>query len=134
MKLKMQKSRRNFLKGKAMDRKGMGMELALLVLLVVFACSTLLVTSALVQKENLVGAEDELILHLKLDDMAEYAIENGVDDFTEEFPGYMCVYELSGADHKYEFFEGTEISPLDEAKLIVRVSTSDGKVTKWDYQ
>ncbi len=60
-----------YLKRKALNRKGLGMELALLVLLVVFACSTLLVSSALVGKGNIQSRELELTSRITLDKMAE---------------------------------------------------------------
>lgn len=58
-------------KGKFTGRKGMGMELALLVLLVVFGCSTLLVSSAMIGKSNLDRQEERLTQRTELDRIAE---------------------------------------------------------------
>ena len=71
MKLFCKKHRENYIKGKAHDRKGLGMELALLVLLVTFACSTLLVSSALLGKETLVTKESAVLERIALDEFAE---------------------------------------------------------------
>lgn len=58
-------------KGKFTSRKGMGMELALLVLLVVFGCSTLLVSSAMIGKSNMTRQEENLAQRTELDQIAE---------------------------------------------------------------
>ena len=52
----------------------MGMELALLVLLAVFACSTLLVTSAMYGKDTLMREQEQVVTRLKLDELAEKAL------------------------------------------------------------
>ncbi len=105
----MKKAKFNFkyLKGKALDRKGLGMELALLVLLVVFACSTLLVTSALIGKGNIQQKELELTTRLNLDQMAEEYI----------------------ADHP----TASPFTVEDEHGNTLTVSHSGGVITEWKY-
>ena len=57
--------------GKATSRKGMGMELALLVLFVVFACSLLLVSSAMLGKSNINNRQEQMAQRFELDQFAE---------------------------------------------------------------
>lgn len=64
--------------GKATGRKGMGMELALLVLFVVMACSILLVSSAMLGKSNLNDRKDDLTARMALDRVAEQALAGGI--------------------------------------------------------
>ena len=96
-----------YLKRKASDRKGLGMELALLVLLVVFACSTLLVTSALIGKGNIQQKELELTTRIALDRMAEEYIAANPDDL--------------------------EFTVEDENGNTLTVSHSGGIITEWKY-
>ena len=65
------KHNRTYKKGKAADRRGMGMELALLMLFVVFACSTLLVSIALIGRDNMNRQEDQLRQQLAVDSLAD---------------------------------------------------------------
>ena len=58
-------------KGKVSDRKGMGMELALLVLFVVFACSILLVSTAMLGRSNLNNRQEQMAQRFELDQFAE---------------------------------------------------------------
>ena len=110
-----------YLKGKAMDRKGMGMELALLVLLVVFACSILLVSSALIGKENLQAKEDALYEHILLDELAEkvMAVEDGgsYDAILADprFADYAVVKEDSQGNRQALFPEGFEATQLGQS-------------------
>lgn len=106
-----------------MDRKGMGMELALLVLLVVFACSILLVSSALIGKENLQTKEFELTHHILLDELAEkvLAVEDG--DYSEiaedlRYAG-LVVYEKKG-DEQWNML-WTDIAPLQPEGFVLNV-------------
>jgi len=56
------------------------MELALLVLFVVFACSTLLVSAALLGKDNMVSQEAQLRQKLKVDQLAESILTGDTPD------------------------------------------------------
>ena len=72
-------------KGKLFSRKGMGMELALLVLLAVFACSTLLVSSAMFGKNTLMREEKQVITRLALDELAEKALAGKLPEDTGDY-------------------------------------------------
>ena len=71
MRLFNKKSFFEYLKGKASDRKGLGMELALLVLLIVFLCSTLLVTIALTNRGTLASREFKNTYDMVLEDAVD---------------------------------------------------------------
>ena len=135
-----------YLKGKATNRNGMGMELALLVLLVVFACSTLLVSSALIGKSNLQTQEQQLHQRIALDELAERVLAG--DDASlasdEQFADY-AVFEKNGDDWtKTLAREGVELNPegLEDAVLVITdlsgkplltVAKRGDKITRWSY-
>lgn len=106
-------------KGKLSSRKGMGMELALLVLFVVFACSILLVSSALLGKSNLNDRRDEMTARFRLDQFAETALADGV----QENESYK---EVPTA-------EGMEITDAEGNLLLTVTWDADKKITGWVY-
>ena len=63
------------------------MELALLVLFVVFACSTLLVSTALIEKDNMKQQQTQLKQQLALEQLAEEILAGTTPDGTK-YPGY----------------------------------------------
>jgi len=97
----------------------MGMELALLVLFVVFACSVLLVSSALLGKSNLNDRRDEMVLRGQVDMFAEQLLDGGTDDSTE-----FVVAQNTEA--------GLVITDT-EGKTLLTVTLNGGKVTGWVY-
>ena len=125
-------------KGKATCRKGMGMELALLVLFVVFACSILLVSSAILGKGNLTNRKDTLTERLALDMVAEqamkgqtvtnenYAVYKRVNNAWVPMNGGPAVDAGVADDAKWVVLDG-------EGKVKLSVSCEDGKITGWDY-
>lgn len=111
-----------YIKGKVSCRKGMGMELALLVLLAVFACSTLLVTSAMYGKDTLMWEETQVVTRLKLDELAEKALKQS-GTHTTEYQDYTVVKTNSS------------ITVKDTTGNILLVAEySGGKITAWDYK
>lgn len=124
-----------YLKGKATDRKGVGMELALLVLLVVFACSTLLVSSALMGKNNLKTQEQRLY------QLAERIMKNDTTVKTDErFSDYAAFQ--NGSDFLNRGIETPADEILADANLVITdlsgtplltVAWEDGKITRWSY-
>lgn len=96
----------------------MGMELALLVLFVVFACSILLVSSALLGKGNLTNRKDTLTERLALDMVAEQAIKNE----TVENENYAVRRE-----------NNTMVIVDKSGQEKLTVTWEDGKITGWDY-
>ena len=121
MRLQSKHNKMTYLKGKATDRKGAGMELALLVLFVVFACSTLLVTSALRGKQDLQRQESRMVQRLQLDQLAEQAIKD--PDVTHES------YAIVRDD-----ITNTITITDDKGTALLTVSWDDaGVITQWQY-
>lgn len=97
----------------------MGMELALLVLFVVFACSILLVSSAMLGKSNLNDRKDKMVERLALDQLAEQVIAG-----------------QEPANEAYEYERMTNalvITDRQSGEEKLRVIWNDGKITKWQY-
>ena len=122
----------NHNKGKAFDRKGLGMELALLVLLVTFACSTLLMSSALMGRDTLNAREADMKQQILLDELAERVLT---------YPNDLPESERGGrfADYAYTYErnqgEGGVLIIKDAAgqdRLTVRVSP-DNEIIEWTY-
>ena len=106
-------------KGKLTSRKGMGMELALLVLFVVFACSILLVSSALLGKSNLNDRRDEMIRRAEVDMFAEHILDGGEDQNGK--------FDVSTNN-------ATTLVIADaEGNTLLTVSKSNGIITGWVY-
>lgn len=111
--------------GKATGRKGMGMELALLVLFVVMACSILLVSSAMLGKSNLNDRKDDLTARMALDRVAEQALaEQALADTEDKTEINGCTVDRSN--------NSLVITDADGNTLTV---TWDGnnKITGWKY-
>lgn len=107
-------------KGKTTGRKGMGMELALLVLFVVFACSILLVSTAMLGKGNINDRKSQMLERFTLDALAEQALSGAVINHED--------YSCSGRS-------GNKLVITDKAgnpKLTVTWDSSN-KITGWDY-
>ena len=87
---------KNFIKGKTFDRRGMVIELALLVLFVVFACSTLLVTSVFLGGRDLSAKHVETSEKAVVEELAERLLDDpeldiaalGIALATDRFEGY----------------------------------------------
>lgn len=127
-----------YLKGKATDRKGVGMELALLVLLVVFACSTLLVSSALMGKNNLKTQEQRIAL----DELAERIMKKDTTVKTDEKFSDYAAFQNNGSDVLNRGIEPPADEILADANLVITdlsgtplltVAWEDGKITRWSY-
>ena len=112
--------------GKTTGRKGMGMELALLVLFVVFACTVLLVSSALIGKSNMNDQKDELQEKLLIDELAEgflsgdltaekIADSEHLDELQKKFADYAVFSREEGAANWRQLWPGAEgatVSPV----------------------
>ena len=106
-------------KGKLFSRKGMGMELALLVLLAVFACSTLLVSSAMFGKDALMREEKQVITRLALDELAEKALAG-------ELPA-------DTGDYTVEQTAASIIIKDKDSNKLLEVRKSGGVISQWIY-
>lgn len=106
--------------GKAASRKGMGMELALLVLFVVFACSVLLVSSAMVGKDNLNARKEQMLQRIELERIVKQAqAERGKTEIDN--------YSLN--------WDGDILTISDkEENVLLTVTITDDKITYWQYR
>ena len=106
--------------GKAASRKGIGMELALLVLFVIFASSTLLLSSAMLGKKNMAQRKEQMIQRFELDQFAEEALANKEDN-----------------NENYDYFwsEDNKVLTITDqnSKVLLTVTLDDGKINQWKY-
>lgn len=115
-----------YIKGKAFDRKGLGMELALLVLLVVFACSTLLVSSAVYGKDALNKKEQAVFEKLALDEYAERVLA-GADTSDARFEDYAYAWYADGQTLLILQKDDPDAPPLLQIRVV------DKKIIEWTY-
>ena len=131
MKLFCKKHQVNYIKGKAHDRKGLGMELALLVLLVTFACSTLLVSSALLGKDALNTKESAVLERLALDEFAEWVLASDPEvAVTAPDGGRLDGFAYAWSD------DGTTLTVMREsapAEPILTVRRDGQTIIEWIY-
>lgn len=124
------------IEGMASSRKGVGTELALLVLLVVIACSILLVSSAMLGKSNLNDHKDQMLERMALDQIAEQIIAGQTVNH-EDYVVYRRV-------DNYWVSDDPAVAPIhvDDANLVITdkagqiklvVSWENGEITRWDY-
>lgn len=141
------KNKISYVKGKARCRKGIGMELAIMVLLIVTACSLLMVSTALVARDGLLNRGERVTSRLTLDQLAEYALAT---DSTERlktikdaprFSG-LTVYKKNAtkpvfgtAPTKEPELTDTKILIITDAdgNILLTVEATDGKITGWIY-
>ena len=109
------------LMGKAASRKGMGMELALLVLFVVFACSILLVNSAMLGKSNLNERQDKMAQRFELDMFAEQNLTLPVGE--THIGGE---YDAKRIGDRLVIFD-------KEGQVVLTVYLSGNTITAWAY-
>ncbi|MBR6555606.1 MAG: hypothetical protein IKT90_05275 [Clostridia bacterium] len=114
---------KHFLQDKNARRRGLGIEIALLVLLAAVALSALLVSSAMLERNGLKDREAETLERLALDQIAEkYLADHG--NLPDESTGYRIT---AGAGNNFAVY-----TTDGELKLDVTVSNA-GKVTGWTY-
>lgn len=122
------------------------MELALLVLFVVFACSTLLVSTALIGKDNMIRQETQLRQKLTLDSLAECILAGETPD-AAKFADY-AAFKWNGAAW-FKVMNGTDIVDTsafpevagDTVLLItdqtgaplLTVALDDNKIIRWSH-
>ena len=124
------------------------MELALLVLLVVFACSVLFVSSALTGSDYLLEKKEEFVQQMTVDQLAEDYLQNGTVTDADRFADY-AVFRYNGTEWEKQF-GSIELAPVvDDAEaadgrvlitdlsgnpLLIIEKTADGRILRWDYR
>ena len=124
------------LKAKARDRKGLGMELAIMVLLVVFGCSLLMVSSAMWAGNHLSTKEEQTMQRLEIDEFVEDTLTKGSyekDSENVEYTTgtYMCV---KAGEDSFKILPNDENSE-NTALLKFEIEKKDTKITikSWTY-
>ena len=114
------------LRNKNARRRGLGIEIALLVLLAAVALSALLVSSAMLERNSLKDRKAETLERLALDQIGEKYLAGKIVlnvGETTEYNGYKVTVKETG---------WMQVSAIDdELKLVVK--TDGGKVTEWSY-
>ena len=120
------------LKSRALSRQGMGIELALIVLLVVFGCSILLVSSAMYGQNSLKQKEQETLEHIQLDQIAQEVLlakwdTSAVEAVQEK---YSDAYDIRlDSNENIVFLEIYKKS----GDLLLTVTIDSDTVTEWSY-
>ena len=121
------------------------MELALLVLFVVFACGTLLVSTALIGRDNMVSQEAQLRQKLTLDRLAESILAGDTPD-AATFADYAAFRRSGSAWSAIMNGDGIDTSDFpevagDKALLItdqtgvplLTVVLADNQIIRWSH-
>lgn len=111
------------LRNKNARRRGLGIEIALLVLLAAVALSALLVSTAMLERNGLKDREAETLERLALDQIGEKYLADH-SNLPDESTGYQIT---AGAGNDFAVY-----TTDGELKLDVTVSNA-GKVTGWTY-
>ena len=111
------------LRNKNARRRGLGIEIALLVLLAAVALSALLVSTAMLERNNLRDSETVTLERLALDQIAEkYLADRG--NLPDASTGYKIIPGEGGSFAVY--------TTDDELKLDVTIK--DDKIDGWSYR
>ena len=109
------------LRNKNARRRGLGIEIALLVLLAAVALSALLVSSAMLERNGLKDREAETLERLELDQIAEQYLADGT--LPDESVGYKINPGEGGSFAVY----------TTGGELKLDVTIKGGKVAGWSY-
>lgn len=119
----------NFLKDKAARRRGVGMELAVMVLLVVFAMSTLLVSTVMLEDDNLEDSKTQMTERMVLDKLGEDFCANVSDAWVPADGAYTGSVTVESGVY-------TMTLTRDGATMLTVELTPAGDgytVTQWNY-
>ena len=115
------------LKQKLACRRGLGIEVAMLVLLVTTAMCILLVSTALLSKQNIISREEEVTERITLDQIGDDFLAGKIMGTTpdgENYKGYKIAECTPGAVLKVHSLTG-------ELKLYVIIKND--KIIQWSY-
>ena len=118
----------HYLRDKNARRRGLGIEVALLVLLAVFAMSALLVSTAMLERNNLRDSETVTLERLALDQIGEDFLAGKITAPTAEGETYNG-YRIAVVDANNRLLV-TDTN--GEWKLEVKLDDG-GKVAEWSY-
>lgn len=111
------------------DRRGIAIEMAILMTVICFAVSSIVLSTALLQYEKKVRAEERLEESVILEQIVE-AWSNDITQDVIKYTGYRGEVVKNANDQVL----GLEIIKLDEEgnkTTVLTVSIEDGKITGW---
>ena len=106
-------------------RKGMVIELALLLMLVTFACGTLLISSAIIGRQNLNYDAYRMIEKSVADELAERVLADPTLDpeqLDDRFEGYTYRWEYDAIPLEQDMYQAVLLI-CDESEIVLRIRT-----------
>lgn len=113
------------IKAKVHDRKGLGMELAMMVLLVVFGCSLTMISSAMWARNHLTAKEEQTMQRLEIDEYAELVLSKGSGGLTEEEKARFPDYSNNWDGETVEITYGSE--------TVLEITLENNTIKSWTY-
>ena len=114
------------------DRRGVAIEMAILMTVICFAVSSIVLSTALLQYEKKVRAEERLDENVILEQIVEQWLKDTTKDVeTYKGEGYFGVVTTAGSKPtKFEIFR-TDEAGNKTGDALLTVSIEDGKITGW---
>ena len=113
------------------DRKGVAIELAILMTAVCLAVTTIVLSTALLQYENKVQAEQKMEENIIFEQIVEKWLQNTSNDvFDYKEDGY--VGEVSKTNNQPTKFEIFEIDEAENKTIVLTIEIKDGTITSWE--
>ena len=127
-------SKKNILKkikAKALDRKGLGMELAVMTLLVVLGCSMIMVSSALYGRNILQTKEQQIMQRLEIDEF----VERKISESSFAAGKYVCVKNKENQNLEIKSQKGDGDTVLLEFEVAIeqKDEITIKKIISWTY-
>ncbi len=112
------------------DRKGVAIELAILMTMVCLAVTTIVLSAALLQYENKVQAEQRMEENIIFEQIVEAWLQNTSNDaYDYKDKGY--VGEVSKANNEPIKFEIFAIDEAENKTIVLTIEIENGVITKW---
>ena len=114
------------------DRRGVAIEMAVLMTVICFAVSSIVLSTALLQYEKKVRAEERLDENVIFEQIVEQWLKDTTKDVeTYKSEGYFGVVTTAGSKPtKFEIFR-TDEAGNKTGDALLTVSIEDGKITGW---
>ena len=119
------------IKSFALDRKGLGMELAMMVLLVAVGCSMLLVSFAMWGRDALLQKEQKVMQRLAIDSFVENELADGDVDIEEKFYNegtFVCIKNGNSFN-----IEKVEPGDAERKNVVLEFEIKYSTITSWKY-
>lgn len=114
------------------DRRGVAIEMAILMTVICFAVSSIVLSTALLQYEKKVRAEERLEENIIFEQIVEQWLKDTTKDVeTYKSEGYFGVVTTAGSKPtKFEIFR-TDEAGNKTGDALLTVSIENGKITGW---